>query len=251
MELNDEFEVPLPVAEAWALLTDAERIVPCVPGAELREVEGDELRGVMKVRVGPVTVSYRGNARVESLDGDAHKLALKAEGREIRGQGSATAAITATLSPSAKGTKVRVATDLSVSGKLAQFDRDELAEVSARLVVEFARNLESILPVAPEATTSQTAEAESAAEDDIEAAVASYRAEAEAEVAYGEVEATEEAASKEADSVAVGDGETYPSTFEHEEERESLMRRLAPYLTVAGFLLIARIVVYSLRRRRR
>jgi hypothetical protein len=235
MELNDEFEVPLPVTEAWEVLTDVEKIVPCVPGAELREVEGGESRGVMKLRVGPTTVSYRGDAHVESLDADARKIVLKAEGREIRGQGNVAAVITATLSPSAKGTLVQVATDLSFTGKLAQFDRDELAEVSGKLVAELARNLESALPAEPEAATRGPV----------------VEAEIEAEVAADVVEAAEEASYVADSQDAAGGRETYLSAEEPVEERESLLKRLTPYLTVAGFLLIARIVVYSLRRRRR
>ena len=106
MELTDEFEVPLPIAEAWAVLTDFEKVGPCVPGAELREVEGDELRGVMKFKVGTATVSYRLEVRFESLDAGAHKAVLKAEGREVRGQGNLTALVTATLSPARAGTRV-------------------------------------------------------------------------------------------------------------------------------------------------
>ena len=260
MELKDEFEVPLPVAEAWAVLTDLEKIVPCVPGAELREVEGDELRGVMKVRVGPITVSYRGSARFESLDADAHRAVLKAEGREVRGQGNATAVITATLSRSAGGTRVRVATNLTASGKLAQFDRGEVAEASGKLAAEFARNLESTVLEAPGAATPEPV-VETPAEAEIDAEVASYAAELKAEVVLDEIEvevgadgakAAAEAVSYVAGSDdATGGRETYLSTEEPEEERESLLKRLTPYLTVAGFLLIARIVVYSLRRRRR
>src|ERR1039458_6380607 len=260
MELKDEFEVPLPVAEAWAVLTDLEKIVPCVPGAELREVEGDELRGVMKVRVGPITVSYRGSARFESLDADAHRAVLKAEGREVRGQGNATAVITATLSRSAGGTRVRVATNLTASGKLAQFDRGEVAEASGKLAAEFARNLESTVLEAPGAATPEPV-VETPAEAEIDAEVASYAAELKAEVVLDEIEvevaadgakAAAEAVSYVAGSDdATGGRETYLSTEEPEEGRESLLKRLTPYLTVAGFLLIARIVVYSLRRRRR
>ena len=260
MELKDEFEVSLPVAEAWAVLTDLEKFVPCVPGAELREVEGDELRGVLKVRVGPITVSYRGSARFESLDADAHRAVLKAEGREVRGQGNATAVITATLSRSAGGTRVRVATNLTASGKLAQFDRGEVAEASGKLAAEFARNLESTVLEAPGAATPEPV-VETPAEAEIDAEVASYAAELKAEVVLDEIEvevaadgakAAAEAVSYVAGSDdATGGRETYLSTEEPEEERESLLKRLTPYLTVAGFLLIARIVVYSLRRRRR
>jgi carbon monoxide dehydrogenase subunit G len=106
--LNDEFEVALPVAEAWAVLTDIERITPCLPGIWLQEVEGEKYLGVVKVKLGPVTVWYKGIARYQLLDVDAHEAVLKAEGGEIRGYGKGTALVTATLSPSAKGTRVQV-----------------------------------------------------------------------------------------------------------------------------------------------
>jgi len=149
MELNNEFEVAIPVAEAWKVLTDVEKIAPCMPGAELREVEGDEYRGQVKVKVGPITASYRGTARFEELDAKAHKAVLKAEGRETRGQGNATALIKATLSPSTKGTKVEVVTDLAITGKVAQFGRGVLADVSGKLLDQFVHNLETTVLAAP------------------------------------------------------------------------------------------------------
>ena len=247
MELNDEFEVPLPVAGTWEVLTDAEKVLALVPGAELREVEGDELRGVMRVHVGATTVSYRGDAHFESLDEHAYKLVLKAEGREIRGQGSATAVLTATLLPSASGTTVRVATDLSFTGKLAQFDDDTLGEAFNKLVAEFARNLSATPPGARES--------QEAAE--IEADVASYRAEIDAELVSDLVEVEEEAtfdgAASEASASTQGGGSFADDDWSSDHpiaKRDSLVRRLAPYLTVAGVFLILRIVVYSLRRRR-
>ena len=155
MELNNEFEVAMPVDDAWAVLTDIEKIAPCMPGAELKEVEGDEYRGVVKVKVGPITASYKGIARFEDLDAKAHKAVLKAEGRETRGQGNATALITATLSPSTKGTKVEVATDLAITGKVAQFGRGVLADVSAKLLDQFVHNLESTVLASPDASCSR------------------------------------------------------------------------------------------------
>ncbi|MGA2474622.1 MAG: SRPBCC family protein, partial [Acidimicrobiales bacterium] len=134
MELTNEFEVAVPIQVAWAVLTDAERIAPCLPGAELREVEGDEYRGVVKVKVGPITASYQGTARFTELDESGHRAVLRAEGRETRGQGNATAEITASMMPSGSGTKVSVLTDLSITGKVAQFGRGVLADVSTKLL---------------------------------------------------------------------------------------------------------------------
>lgn len=145
MELSNEFEVATDLEEAWSVLTDIERIAPCLPGAELREVDGEEYRGVVKVKVGPITAEYKGVARLIELDAKEHRAVLRAEGRESRGQGTAAATITATLEPSEKGTRVSVQTDLSITGKVAQFGRGVLADVSAKLLAQFAGNLESMV----------------------------------------------------------------------------------------------------------
>ncbi len=142
------------MSDFWEVLTDVERIAPCLPGAELQEVEGDEYRGVVKVKVGPITASYRGTARFEEKDPVAHRGVLRAEGRETRGQGNASATITAVLSPSGEGTKVEVVTDLAITGKVAQFGRGVLADVSGKLLAQFVHNLETMVlapdaPVAP------------------------------------------------------------------------------------------------------
>src|ERR1043165_8868257 len=117
MELSNEFRVPLPVADAWAVLTDVERIAPCMPGAQLQEVEGDEYRGVVKVKVGPITAQYKGAATFQERDDSAHRAVIRAEGRDTRGQGNASATITATLEAHGDGTRVKVVTDLTVTGK--------------------------------------------------------------------------------------------------------------------------------------
>jgi carbon monoxide dehydrogenase subunit G len=143
MELTNEFEVAVPVEKAWEVLTDLERIAPCLPGAQLREVEGDEYRGSVKIKVGPITTSYDGAIRFIELDESAHRAVMKAEGRETRGQGNVSAIITATMLSSGTITKVTVATDLSITGKVAQFGRGVLAEVSAKLLDQFVVNLES------------------------------------------------------------------------------------------------------------
>src|SRR3954462_9497387 len=112
MELMNSFRVGLPVAEAWAVLTDVERIAPCLPGAQLQEVEGDEYRGVVKVKVGPITAQYKGAATFVERDEPNGKVVLRAEGRDTRGQGNANATITATLTADGDGTRVNVMTDL-------------------------------------------------------------------------------------------------------------------------------------------
>ena len=157
MDLTNEFEVGVPVEQAWAVLTDVERIAPCLPGAQLQEVEGDEYRGVVKVKVGPITAQYKGTASFIEKDDDAHVAKLKADGRDTRGNGNANAVITATLVPVEGGTKVTVDTDLQITGKVAQFGRGVLADVSAKLLGQFVENLETtVLADESGASTSET-----------------------------------------------------------------------------------------------
>lgn len=143
MELTNEFRVGVPVERAWATLTDVRLIAPCMPGAELREVEGDEYHGVVKVKVGPITAEYRGKATFLEQDQAAHKAVLRAEGRETRGQGNASATITADLTPEGDATLVKVLTDLQITGRVAQFGRGVLADVSSKLMGQFVECLES------------------------------------------------------------------------------------------------------------
>ena len=152
MELTNDFRVALPVEQAWLILTDLERIAPCMPGAQLQEVEGDEYRGVVKIKVGPITAQYKGAATFTSLDELGHVAVLRAEGRETRGQGNANATITATLAPDGDGTAVSVVTDLQITGRVAQFGRGVLADVSAKLLGQFVDCLEkTVLIEAPSA----------------------------------------------------------------------------------------------------
>ncbi len=147
MELTNDFCVALPVEQAWIILTDLERIAPCMPGAQLQEVEGEEYRGIVKIKVGPITAQYKGAATFTSLDESAHVAVLRAEGRETRGQGNANATITATLTSDADGTAVSVVTDLQITGRVAQFGRGVLADVSAKLLGQFVECLETTVLV--------------------------------------------------------------------------------------------------------
>ena len=175
MELTNDFRVGVPIERAWEVLNDVELIAPCMPGAQLQEVEGDEYRGVVKVKVGPVTAQYKGAARFVERDEAGRKLVLRAEGRETRGQGNANATITAQLTPDGEGTAVSVATDLTVTGRVAQFGRGVMADVSSKLLGQFVDCLENKLLVAPDATgtsdASGTSDAPSAADTGVAAPV--------------------------------------------------------------------------------
>lgn len=145
MELSNDFRVGVSVPDAWKVLTDVERIAPMLPGAQLQEVEGDEYRGVVKVKVGPITAQYKGVATFMERDKAAGRVVLKASGRDTRGQGNASAVITATMVPDGDGTRVSVVTDLTVTGKVAQFGRGVMADVSAKLIGQFVDTLEADL----------------------------------------------------------------------------------------------------------
>ncbi len=145
MELNNVFEVTAPIDSVWAVLTDVERIAPCLPGAQLQEVEGDEYRGIVKVKVGPISAQYKGAASFLEKDDEAHRAVLRAEGRDTRGAGNASADIVAELTETSNGTQVSVTTELTVTGKVAQFGRGVMADVSKKMMGQFADNLSGLL----------------------------------------------------------------------------------------------------------
>src|ERR1700736_1318625 len=142
MELSNEFRVGVPPSVAWSVLTDVERIAPCLPGAQLQEVEGEEYRGVVKVKVGPITAQYKGKATFLERDEAAGRVVLRAEGRDTRGQGNANATITATLAPDGDGTQVTEVTDLTITGKVAQLGGGVMADVSAKMLTKFVECVE-------------------------------------------------------------------------------------------------------------
>ena len=164
MDLNHQFTVNVPIAEAWVILTDLERIAPCLPGAQLTEVEGDTYRGQVKIKVGPILAQFKGQASFVSRDDVAHKASLKGEGRDTTGKGNASAVITAELtSVSPTSTTCTVHTDLTISGKVAQFGRGALADVSDKLLAQFSENLNQLITGAPSTSTPTTTAAAPAA----------------------------------------------------------------------------------------
>ena len=171
MELHHEFTVPVPAADAWRILTNLEQLAPCLPGAQLTEVEGEIYRGQVKVKVGPIVAQFKGQASFVTRDDTGYTASLKAEGRDTGGKGNASATITAKLEPiGANSAKCTVDTDLNITGKVAQFGRGALADVSDKLLLQFVDNLNALIasgaaadtpaataaPAAP-ATAAQTA----------------------------------------------------------------------------------------------
>ncbi|HEY2673479.1 MAG TPA: SRPBCC family protein [Rugosimonospora sp.] len=157
MRLENEFVVPRPVDEAWTVLTDVERIAPCMPGAQLTEVVGDSYHGTVRVKVGPVVAQYGGAVRFTEMDAERHHVVLEAKGKERNGRGLASAVVTAELTAQGGSTRVTVSTDLTISGPLAQFGRGAIAEVSARLLNQFVDRLkETVLQDSGTATPDAT-----------------------------------------------------------------------------------------------
>jgi len=158
VKIEDNFRVEVPVEEAWKVLLDLERIAPCLPGAQLTEVEGDEYRGTVKIKVGPITAQYKGVAKIEEADEANRKVVLQAEGRDTRGQGNASATVVATLVGEGASTTVNIDTDLNITGKVAQFGRGVMADVSSKLLGQFADNLkQDVLSGTPATSEAPTA----------------------------------------------------------------------------------------------
>jgi uncharacterized protein len=145
MELDNSFTVPVPPDQAWDVLLDVKRIAPCMPGATVDEVDGDVVSGRIKVKVGPVSLTYRGTAKFTERDPDAQMVVVEASGKETRGAGTASATVRASLAPAETGTQVTMHTTMNVTGRPAQFGRGVMVEVGGKLVDQFAKNLADLI----------------------------------------------------------------------------------------------------------
>lgn len=145
MEFVNEFTVPTDIDTTWKTLIDLEKVAPCLPGATLEEVDGDVYTGRVKVKVGPITVSYRGTAELVDVDEDAKTARIDAKGKETRGAGTANADVSAKLTETDEGTLVHVVTDLTVTGKPAQFGRGVMGEVGTKIIDQFSQRLEELV----------------------------------------------------------------------------------------------------------
>jgi carbon monoxide dehydrogenase subunit G len=172
MKLENEFTVPASIDQAWAVLLDVPRVAPCLPGATVEEGQGEEgeYKGQMKIKIGPITASYKGTVKIQEADEAAHRVAMRAQAKDARGQGTAAATITSTMEEVADGTKIHVTTDMRVTGPAAQFGRGVMQDVSAKLMTRFAECLAEQMQASPDvATTTEepaavAAPAEAAAE---------------------------------------------------------------------------------------
>jgi uncharacterized protein len=145
MKLENEFTVPAPIDEAWAVLLDVERVAPCLPGAAVEPGGGDDgkFNGTMTVKIGPITARYKGTVEIQESDEANRRAVMRAQAKDARGQGTAAATITSTMEEASEGTKVKVVTDMRVTGPAAQFGRGVMQDVSAKMMRQFADCLAS------------------------------------------------------------------------------------------------------------
>ncbi len=188
MRLEHEFSVPAPPDVVWAAVIDPERVAPCMPGASLTSVDGPKFAGGVKVKLGPVSLTYKGNGEFLETDEQAKRVVIKASGKDARGNGTAAATVTVTLSEEGSGTKGTVVTDLTVTGKPAQFGRGMIVEVSGKILDSFATCLATKLDANGGAAAESPAAAAPAAAEAAPAAAAAAEAPAAAAPAAAEAE---------------------------------------------------------------
>jgi carbon monoxide dehydrogenase subunit G len=232
--MENEFTVEAPVEQAWETLLDLERITPCLPGAALEEESGDEYKGTMTIRLGPVTQKYNGTVSFEETDEEARRAVLKADGKDARGQGTASATITSTLTEEEGGTKVHVETDMHLTGRAAQFGRGVQQEVATKLINQFAECLEK--EIMGENTRDEPEQPEET-EEQQEAAVS-------ANGSGGQDEGEQEEKPKR--RVIQQDHDVEPLDL-GEASREAVIKRVGPLVAGLGALIV---VVWLVRRRR-
>jgi uncharacterized protein len=164
VKINNEFTVSVPVDQAWDIMLDLERVAPCLPGAAIQGSEDDEYQGTMKVKIGPITANYKGTVKVEEADEENHRAVMQATGRDARGQGTASATIVSTLQEEGDETRVKVETDMRLTGRAAQFGRGIAQDVATKMLTQFAECLERELSGGSAAE--EAANAASTPEDD-------------------------------------------------------------------------------------
>lgn len=258
MRLDHEFTVPVPASQAWPVLLDIDRIAPCMPGATITKVDGDDFEGTVKVKVGPITVTYGGTASFLEKD-EAQRIAvIEARGKETRGAGTANARITAQLFDNdGESTKVAVTTDLSITGKPAQFGRGVMSDVGNKLLGRFADCLAGELAGTSMATP---APAPAAAEPASAGSGVSAQSQADAAVAGAAVgSAPADSASGNPDSATATESRPAPASVldvpRHEAEAIDLVRTAGGavakrVLPVVAAVAVAVAVVVVLRQRR-
>lgn len=265
MELDHEFTVPVPVDQAWSVLLDVERVAACMPGATLDSVDGEEYSGRMKVKVGAMTITYRGTARIVSADEAGRAVTMEAAAKEARGSGTASATVQARLHAEDGTTRVAVHTKLNVTGRPAQFGRNILSEVGSKIIARFAKALAAELESSGEAAGGAEAPAAPAGAAEAPAKPVAVpdlepEAPAEPEDKPGPVKATEEAAARAEAAVpaaAPERPERRPLHVADEEDAIDLLEVAGPSVAkravpaLGGLVALLLAIRFLVRRRRR
>ena len=235
--MENEFTVDTTIDEAWKALNDLERVTPCLPGAQLTAEVGDEYEGTMTVKMGPVTQKYNGTVKIEDADESAHRAVIRADGKDARGQGTASATITSTLNEEDGGVHVRVETDMHLTGRAAQFGRGVQQEVATKLINQFAECLEKeIMGENTREEPEQPEEPEQAEETE------------EAVSANGSgAEDTGEEEEKPKRRIIEQDHDVEPLDL-GEASRDAVIKRVVPLAAGVGAIVV---ILWLLRRRRR
>jgi carbon monoxide dehydrogenase subunit G len=256
MKLENEFTVPASIDQAWAVLLDVPRVAPCLPGATVEPDRGEEgeYKGQMKIKIGPITASYKGTVKIQEADEANHTVAMRAQAKDARGQGTAAATITSTMTEVADGTKINVVTDMRVTGPAAQFGRGVMQDVSAKLMTRFADCLAEQMQVSPDAeATTEEAPAETPAPAPAEEAEAPVGVPG-ASSGVSSAEATEPPGASSGVSSAEAAEPAAPKASEPprptddvldlgEASRDAVLKRLAPIAAgVVALLVLIRIV---------
>jgi carbon monoxide dehydrogenase subunit G len=246
IELDNSFTVPVPPEQAWDVLLDVERIAPCMPGASVTSVEGDEIAGQVKVKLGPLSLSYKGTAKFTEKDPANHTIAIEATGKETRGAGTASATVHAGLKPADDDgqTLVSIHTSLNVTGRPAQFGRSLLPEVSGKLIAQFATNLEALISADGGAATDTTAAPAAPAES---ASAAGAKADASGGAAAATAVGVTEATGTAAGGTAATRTPAQPTTMLPQQEDSlnliklvgvPILKRVVPIAAAAALLAV-------------
>ena len=248
MKLRNEFEVPVGVEQVWAVLLDVERVAPCLPGATIDGQDGDTYRGSMKLKLGPITSTYKGTVKIEEADEAARRAVMRAQAKDARGQGTAAATITSTMEAVGDSTKVAVETDMRVTGPAAQFGRGVMQDVSAKLMRQFADCLAQRITGGPEEPAAEeAAPAEAAAEPAAAGATPGNGAAAATAPPSGAPGATTPPSGAAAAGANGGPERGAPDVLDlGEASRDAVIKRVVP---VVGGLLLALVLLRVVRRR--
>jgi uncharacterized protein len=268
VQLEHSFSVPVGVDDAWHILLDIERVGACMPGASIDSIEGDSFTGIVKVKLGPINLTYKGQASFVEKDESARRAVIDARGKDARGNGTAAARVTATLADAGGKTDVRVNTELDITGKPAQFGRGVMVDVGNKLLGQFADELARMIrgepasPPAAGAGTARTSPAHAAPEADEGVAAADDGVAAATEPALApDPVATDPAAAESvaaesvaAESVATVNGhpDRYRPDPQAEVEPIDLLKHAGPAVAkrMAPVAFAAVVVLIAVRRRR-